>query len=40
MFFAVLFGLLTLAAIRFSKHPIPPMASRWGAIVSAIERPG
>jgi hypothetical protein len=39
-FFAVLVGLLTLAAIRFSKLRIPPVAWRTPAIVSLIERPG
>jgi hypothetical protein len=39
-FFAVLIGLLTLAAIRFSKLRIVPVAWRSVAIVSLTERPG
>ena len=38
--FAVLIGLLTLAAIRWSKLRIAPIAWRSAAVVSLIERPG
>jgi hypothetical protein len=38
--FAVLIGLLTIAAIRSSKLLIAPVAWRSAAVVSLIERPG
>jgi hypothetical protein len=39
-FFAVLLGLLLLAAVRFSKLRVAPVAWRSAALVSLTERPG
>jgi hypothetical protein len=40
MFFAILSGLLMLAAIRFSTLLVAPVLARSVAVVSLIERPG